>query len=76
METSMEPGAALDPLDLKLLGVSDQTVARRYRGLRTRARPRVLGVTDENRLGRSSWIAAALHPGRGRAARGRARPSP
>ncbi|MEU0725083.1 Lrp/AsnC family transcriptional regulator [Streptomyces sp. NPDC006140] len=70
----MEPGAALDPLDLKLLqalqldgrapfsriahvlGVSDQTVARRYRRLHTRARLKVLGVADENRLGRSSWI--------------------
>ncbi|MCD7439273.1 Lrp/AsnC family transcriptional regulator [Streptomyces lincolnensis] len=40
----------------QVLGVSDQTVARRYRRLHTSARLRVLGVTDENRLGRSSWI--------------------
>lgn len=39
-----------------VLGVSDQTVARRIRRLRTTARLRVLGVIDENRLGRTSWI--------------------
>ncbi|MFJ8110641.1 Lrp/AsnC family transcriptional regulator [Streptomyces sp. NPDC096132] len=40
----------------QVLGVSDQTVARRFRRLRTTAGLRVLGMTDEGRLGRSSWI--------------------
>lgn len=39
-----------------VLGVSDQTVARRYRRLRSTVNVRVLGMTDENRLGRQSWI--------------------
>lgn len=39
-----------------VLGVSDQTVARRYRRLRNTANVRVLGMTDENRLGRQSWM--------------------
>lgn len=39
-----------------VLGVSDQTVARRFRRLHTRVGLRVLGMTDESRLGRSSWI--------------------
>lgn len=39
-----------------VLGVSDQTVARRYRKLRASAGMRVLGMTDENRLGHSNWI--------------------
>ncbi|MGC5565417.1 Lrp/AsnC family transcriptional regulator [Streptomyces sp. FR-108] len=39
-----------------VLGVSDQTVARRYRRLRTTAGLRVLGMTDESRLGRQSWV--------------------
>ncbi|MFG1928762.1 Lrp/AsnC family transcriptional regulator [Cryptosporangium sp. NPDC048952] len=40
----------------EVLGVSDQTVARRFRKLRTSVGLRVLGMTDESRLGRSSWI--------------------
>jgi len=40
----------------QVLGVSDQTVARRFRRLRTTAGLRVLGMTDDSRLGRSSWI--------------------
>ncbi|MEU0841522.1 Lrp/AsnC family transcriptional regulator [Streptomyces sp. NPDC005962] len=38
------------------LGVSDQTVARRYRRLHNDVSVRVLGMTDENRLGRQTWI--------------------
>ncbi|MBI0318730.1 Lrp/AsnC family transcriptional regulator, partial [Streptomyces javensis] len=38
------------------LGVSDQTVARRFRRLRTTVQLRVLGITDESRLGRSTWL--------------------
>nr|WP_044472081.1 Lrp/AsnC family transcriptional regulator [Streptomyces reticuliscabiei] len=40
----------------EVLGVSDQTVARRVRRLRTTAGLRVLGMTDETLLGRTSWI--------------------
>ncbi|MEU6377228.1 Lrp/AsnC family transcriptional regulator [Streptomyces sp. NPDC046909] len=40
----------------EVLGVSDQTVARRYRRLRTTAGLRVVGVVDEARLGRASWV--------------------
>ncbi|MER6133378.1 Lrp/AsnC family transcriptional regulator [Streptomyces sp. NPDC001815] len=40
----------------EVLGVSDQTVARRFRRLRTTAGLRVLGMTDESRLGRQNWI--------------------
>jgi hypothetical protein len=39
-----------------VLGVSDQTVARRYRHLRTTANVRVLGMTDESLLGQQNWI--------------------
>ena len=39
-----------------VLGVSDQTVARRYRKLRTIGGLRVLGVTDEQRLGQARWF--------------------
>lgn len=39
-----------------VLGVSDQTVARRFRRLRGSVGLRVLGVTDEALLGRSSWL--------------------
>lgn len=39
-----------------VLGVSDQTVARRYRRLYNTVNVRVLGLTDEKRLGRQSWI--------------------
>ncbi|WP_371658927.1 Lrp/AsnC family transcriptional regulator [Streptomyces sp. NBC_00280] len=38
------------------LGVSDQTVARRFRELRTTAGLRIVGMTDESLLGRQSWI--------------------
>ncbi|GAA5004754.1 Lrp/AsnC family transcriptional regulator [Streptomyces hyderabadensis] len=41
----------------EVLGVSDQTIARRYRRLRTEARLKVLGMADHSRLGRSNWIA-------------------
>lgn len=40
----------------EVLGVSDQTVARRMRRLRTAAGLRVVGLVDESRLGRASWI--------------------
>ncbi|MFJ9821828.1 Lrp/AsnC family transcriptional regulator [Streptomyces sp. NPDC101151] len=40
----------------EVLGVSDQTVARRLRRLRTTAGLRVVGMVDETRLGRASWI--------------------
>lgn len=40
----------------EVLGVSDQTVARRFRRLRTVAGLRVLGNVDEARLGRTSWM--------------------
>ncbi|MFJ9587799.1 Lrp/AsnC family transcriptional regulator [Streptomyces acidicola] len=39
-----------------VLGVSDQTVARRYRRLIATANLRVLGMTDGTRLGRQNWI--------------------
>ncbi|WP_269858861.1 Lrp/AsnC family transcriptional regulator [Streptomyces sp. RPT161] len=38
-----------------VLGVSDQTVARRYARLRTSGGLRVIGVTDGTRLGRTRW---------------------
>ncbi|MFI9831423.1 Lrp/AsnC family transcriptional regulator [Streptomyces sp. NPDC051913] len=40
----------------EVLGVSDQTVARRFRRLRTTAGLRVIGMLDESRLGRTGWI--------------------
>jgi len=40
----------------EVLGVSDQTVARRYRRLRAGVRLRVLGMVDQSRVGRASWI--------------------
>lgn len=40
----------------QVLDVSDQTVARRFRRLRTTANLRITGVVDDSRLGRSSWI--------------------
>ncbi|MEV6078783.1 Lrp/AsnC family transcriptional regulator [Streptomyces sp. NPDC052069] len=40
----------------QVLGVSEQTIARRFRRLHSTAGLRVLGITDESRLGRSSWI--------------------
>ncbi|MFA3875061.1 Lrp/AsnC family transcriptional regulator [Streptomyces sp. MMCC 100] len=40
----------------EVLGVSDQTIARRYRRLRTEARLKVLGMADHGRLGRTNWI--------------------
>jgi DNA-binding Lrp family transcriptional regulator len=39
-----------------VLGVSDQTVARRLRKLRTTVNLRVLGAVNESRLGRNSWV--------------------
>ncbi|PNG19971.1 Lrp/AsnC family transcriptional regulator [Streptomyces cahuitamycinicus] len=39
-----------------VLGVSDQTVARRFRRLRGALHLRVLGITDESRLGRNTWL--------------------
>ncbi len=39
-----------------VLGVSDQTVARRFRRLRTTADLRVTGMVDESRLDRTGWI--------------------
>ncbi|MGC4808238.1 Lrp/AsnC family transcriptional regulator [Micromonospora sp. DT233] len=40
----------------QVLGVSDQTVARRFRRLAGTVRLRVTGMTDDSRLGRDSWI--------------------
>ncbi|WP_380157492.1 Lrp/AsnC family transcriptional regulator [Kineococcus sp. R86509] len=40
----------------QVLGVSDQTVARRYAKLRSAGRARVLGLTDPLRLGEVSWV--------------------
>lgn len=40
----------------EVLGVSDQTVARRYAKLRSTGRARVLGLTDPLRLGEVSWV--------------------
>ncbi|WP_425275947.1 Lrp/AsnC family transcriptional regulator [Streptomyces africanus] len=40
----------------EVLGVSDQTIARRFRKLRTTAGLRVVGMTDERLLGRQAWI--------------------
>ncbi|WP_373903104.1 Lrp/AsnC family transcriptional regulator [Streptomyces sp. MMCC 100] len=40
----------------QVLDVSDQTVARRFRRLRTTANLRITGVVDDSRLGRSTWI--------------------
>ncbi|WP_406358339.1 Lrp/AsnC family transcriptional regulator [Streptomyces sp. NBC_01635] len=40
----------------QVLGVSDQTVARRFRRLRTTVNLRVTDMTDESRLGRDGWI--------------------
>lgn len=39
-----------------VLGVSDQTIARRFRKLRTLGGLRVLGIADRERLGQTSWI--------------------
>ncbi|MFD6424474.1 AsnC family transcriptional regulator [Streptomyces sp. NPDC060198] len=39
-----------------VLGVSDQTVARRFRRLRSAAGLRVVGTADDSRLGRTGWI--------------------
>jgi DNA-binding Lrp family transcriptional regulator len=38
------------------LGVSDQTIARRYRRLRSSGAMRVLGLTDARRLGHVEWL--------------------
>jgi DNA-binding Lrp family transcriptional regulator len=40
----------------EVLGVSDQTIARRYSRLRSRGGLRVLGVTDPTALGEVSWF--------------------
>jgi len=40
----------------EVLGVSDQTVARRFRRLRATVGLRVLGMVDEGRLGRTNWF--------------------
>ncbi|AEW97277.1 MULTISPECIES: Lrp/AsnC family transcriptional regulator [Streptomycetaceae] len=40
----------------EVLGVSDQTVARRYAKLCAHGGLRVLGLADEARLGRTNWI--------------------
>ncbi|MET7280274.1 AsnC family transcriptional regulator [Kribbella sp. NPDC005582] len=39
-----------------VLGVSTQTVARRYQRLRTEAGLRVIGLPDPHRAGRSQWL--------------------
>lgn len=40
----------------QVLGASDQTIARRFKRLRTTAHLRITGVIDDSRLGRSTWI--------------------
>ncbi|ROO87196.1 AsnC family transcriptional regulator [Actinocorallia herbida] len=40
----------------RVLDVSDQTIARRFRRLRAMAGLRVIGMTDDGRLGRDNWI--------------------
>ncbi|GAB3825630.1 Lrp/AsnC family transcriptional regulator [Dactylosporangium cerinum] len=40
----------------ELLGVSDQTVARRFRRLRTEAGVRVVGLPNGVRLGYDKWM--------------------
>jgi DNA-binding Lrp family transcriptional regulator len=40
----------------EVLGVSDQTVARRYRRLRAECGLRVVGMADDERLGRTRWL--------------------
>ncbi|MFJ8109210.1 Lrp/AsnC family transcriptional regulator [Streptomyces sp. NPDC096132] len=40
----------------EVLGVSDPTVARRFRRLRTSVNLRVVGMTEESLLGQESWI--------------------
>ncbi|MFF4503678.1 Lrp/AsnC family transcriptional regulator [Streptomyces sp. NPDC001401] len=40
----------------EVLGVSDPTIARRFRRLRTTAGLRVVGMTEESLLGQESWI--------------------
>jgi DNA-binding Lrp family transcriptional regulator len=40
----------------EVLGVSDQTVARRYRRLRGECGLRVVGMADDERLGRTRWL--------------------
>ena len=50
----------------EVLGVSDQTVARRYARLRRRGGVRVLGLTDPLRIGLTAVVrAGAVHAGRG-----------
>jgi DNA-binding Lrp family transcriptional regulator len=39
-----------------VLGVSDQTIARRYKRMRGSGSLRVLGMADESRLGRTMWL--------------------
>ncbi|MFJ7241764.1 Lrp/AsnC family transcriptional regulator [Streptomyces olivaceus] len=39
-----------------VLGVSDQTIARRFRRLHNETRLKVLGMADHSRLGRTNWI--------------------
>ncbi|MEV6630443.1 AsnC family transcriptional regulator [Actinoplanes sp. NPDC051470] len=43
----------------EVLGTSDQTVARRYRRLRSTGQARVLGLTDLSRLGETQWFIRA-----------------
>ncbi|WP_226030690.1 Lrp/AsnC family transcriptional regulator [Streptomyces hyderabadensis] len=52
----------------QVLGVSDQTAARRVRRLRTTANLRITGMIDDSRLGRDTWI-VRLGCGPGRSAR-------
>ncbi|MDI5967221.1 AsnC family transcriptional regulator [Streptomyces sp. SL13] len=40
----------------EVLGVSDQTIARRYRKLLTTGGLRVLGIADDERIGQTQWI--------------------
>ncbi|MFI8201584.1 Lrp/AsnC family transcriptional regulator [Streptomyces sp. NPDC085937] len=52
----------------QVLGVSDQTVARRVRRLRATANLRITGMVDDSRLGRTGWM-VRLGCGPGRATR-------
>lgn len=39
-----------------VLGVSNQTIARRYRRLRTEAGLRVVGLPDTSGIGKAQWL--------------------
>ena len=51
----VEPRAAFSEV-ASVLGVSEQTVARRYRRMHTAGVVRVLGLVNPSRLGRTDWV--------------------